>query len=425
MLTVSRVPISSLHQDPANVRKHGIRNLAAIKASLARFGQQKPIVVDAANVVRAGNGTLAAAAELGWVEIDIVRSPLAGSEATAYAIADNRSAELAEWDEEALAATLAELDEQQQAAAGWAPDEIDDLMDSVAPKSVEEDDVPPLPTNPITKPGDLIILGRHRLLCGDSTEKAAVERLLAGAKPFLMVTDPPYGVEYDPEWRVQAGLNTDEARNGLVRNDDRASWPEAYRLFPGSVAYVWHAGVHAGTVAVDLHGQDLLIRGQIIWKKERFAIGRGAYHWGHEPCWYAVRKGATAKWCGDRSQSTVWEIARPQVGEGREDSITNHGTQKPIECMARPIRNHGGKDDDVYDPFLGSGTTLIAAEQLGRRCFGVEIDPAYCDVIVQRWENLTGQKAVRPQPVEGLEDAGAASPDSNARAYARDEGHGA
>jgi DNA modification methylase len=126
----------------------------------------------------------------------------------------------------------------------------------------------------------------------------------------------------------------------------------------------------------------------VIWRKPRFIISRGHYHWQHEPCWYAVRKGGSAKWCGDRSQSTVWDIA---LKDGGED--TNHSTQKPVECMARPIRNHGGKDDDVYDPFLGSGTTIIAAEQLGRRCYGLELSPAYCDVIVARWEKLTGRKA--------------------------------
>jgi DNA modification methylase len=176
-----------------------------------------------------------------------------------------------------------------------------------------------------------------------------------------------------------------------VKNDDRADWKTAFSWFPGQVAYVWHAGVTAHIVAAGLEGLGLIVRAQIIWKKTHPAISRGHYHWGHEPCWYAVRKGSSAKWSGDRCQTTVWQLDN---GLAKEDK-TEHSTQKPVECMARPIRNHGSKDDHVYEPFMGSGTTLVAAEKVGRQCFGVELDPGYCDVAVQRWENLTGKKAKR------------------------------
>jgi DNA modification methylase len=167
-------------------------------------------------------------------------------------------------------------------------------------------------------------------------------------------------------------------------------WTEAYKLFPGHVAYVWHAARFTADLALNLGQAGLHVRAQIIWRKPRFAIGRGHYHWQHEPCWYAVREGGSAKWCGDRTQSTVWDINAKD-----QDAETRHGTQKPVECMARPVRNHGVKGDDVYDPFLGSGTTLIACERLGRRCYGLELSPAYCDVIVHRYENFTGKKAER------------------------------
>lgn len=245
--------------------------------------------------------------------------------------------------------------------------------------------------------GNLVLKSKHRLLCGDSTKAEDVARLLEGRKPFLMVTDPPYGVEYDPEWRNEA-MGEGNRSTGKVTNDDIVDWTPAYKLFPGHVAYVWHAGRFAADLVVNLRAANFDIRTQIIWCKQHFAIGRGHYHWQHEPCWYAVRKGGSAKWCGDRTQSTRWDINNglSQGGPRKaEDELTGHGTQKPVECMARPIRNHGGKDDDVYDPFLGSGTTLIAAEQLGRRCFAIEIDPGYCDVAVQRWQNLTGEQAVR------------------------------
>jgi DNA modification methylase len=170
-------------------------------------------------------------------------------------------------------------------------------------------------------------------------------------------------------------------------NDDRADWREAWALFPGSVAYVWHAGTKAAVVQESLEACDLLVRTQIIWAKNNFAIGRGHYHVQHEPCWYAVRKTATGHWSGDRSQTTLWRIDKPLKSE------TGHSAQKPVECMRRPIDNNSSPGQAVYEPFLGSGTTIIAAEMTGRRCHAIEIAPAYIDVAVRRWQNFTGQQA--------------------------------
>ena len=187
----------------------------------------------------------------------------------------------------------------------------------------------------------------HKLLCGDSTKPEDVAKLLHGDKPFIMVTDPPYGVDYDPDWRVASGLQ-ERGANGEVHNDTQCDWRDAWRLFPGDVAYVWHAGRYASTVQDSLEAVGLLIRAQIVWAKNQMVIGRGAYHWKHEPLWYAVRDGATARWVGGRDQTTVWEIDKNRASE------TGHSTQKPLECMARPIRNHGAEGDIVYDPFVGS-----------------------------------------------------------------------
>ena len=264
-----------------------------------------------------------------------------------------------------------------------------------APAEVVDDEVPEPPDVAVTQPGDLYVLGEHRLLCGDSTNAANVTRLLDGRTPFIMVTDPPYGVDYDPKWRLETGLNKEHQTRaeGVVQNDGQNDWSAAYRLFPGRVAYVWHAGKFSGEVTNSLHASSFEIRTQIIWRKPSLVIGRGHYHWSHEPMFYAVRSGGSAKWCGDRDQSTVWDIKNMHRTQGNvDDGKTIHGTQKPVECMARPIRNHGDKGDDVFDPFMGSGTTIIAAEQLGRRCYGLEIDPRYCDVIVQRWSKLTGKE---------------------------------
>lgn len=222
------------------------------------------------------------------------------------------------------------------------------------------------------KRGDVWQIGAHRLMCGDSTDAADVGRLLGEDRPKLMVTDPPYGVEYDQGWRSSN-------RVGAVSNDDNASWLAAWTLSPADVAYVWHASSFAHVVLLDLMAAGFEHRSQIIWNKSVHVFSRGHYHWKHEPCFYMVREGAKADWRGDRTQNTVWDIAPD------DDAPGNHSTQKPVECMARPIRNHEG---DVYDPFSGSGSTLVAAQQLGRRGYGMEIEPGYCAVILERFSLL-------------------------------------
>lgn len=231
------------------------------------------------------------------------------------------------------------------------------------------------------KSGDVWQIGPHRLMCGSSTNAADVARLLNGAKPRLMITDPPYGVEYDANWRNEAdrsnGKPIGDRAVGKVQNDDQADWSEAWKLTTADVAYVWHAGNMAHIVAESLISNGLNIRSQIIWNKNQIVFGRGDYHPKHEPCWYAVRKGKPGHYEGGRKQTTVWDIDKPQKSE------TGHSTQKPIECMARPMRNHSG---DVHDPFLGSGTTMLAAQNLGRICYGMEISLGYCAVILDRMQ---------------------------------------
>jgi DNA modification methylase len=200
-----------------------------------------------------------------------------------------------------------------------------------------------------------------------------------------MVTDPPYGVDYDPAWRHRSGLNK-SARRAKVRNDTQADWEAAWAHFRGDIAYVWHGALHATTVAESLRRQGFDIRAQIIWAKERLVLGRGHYHWQHEPCWYAVR--AKGEWTGDRKQTTLWNIP-----SGNQDCDTSHSTQKPVECMRRPLQNNSSLGQAVYDPFLGSGTTVIAAETTGRVCLGMELKPAFVDLAVRRWEAFTGKKA--------------------------------
>jgi DNA modification methylase len=200
-----------------------------------------------------------------------------------------------------------------------------------------------------------------------------------------MVTDPPYGVNYDPKWRHRAGVNN-SSKKSKIRNDEKADWSAAWKLFGGNVAYVWHGALHSPTVAHSLESQGFVVRAQIIWAKERLVISRGDYHWMHEPCWYAVR--SKGFWTGDRKQTTLWEISA-----SGQDARTEHSTQKPVECMRRPMQNNSGAGDTIYEPFLGSGSTLIAAETVERICLGIELEPRFVDVAVRRWQAFTGKSA--------------------------------
>jgi DNA modification methylase len=393
-MKLETVGIETLSPDPANVRKHGQRNMDAIKASLRRFGQQKPIVVDAKGIVLAGNGTLAAARDLGWREIQIVRTELTGSQATAFGIADNRSAELAEWDEK-LADVLASLKAEDfpLEEIGFDLDELEALKPEVKSDADAEpqiDKAEELRAKLGVELGQVWQLGEHRITCGDSTSAEVVKRLLGEEKPHLMVTDPPYGVKYDANWRNEAkradGSPIGASAIGKVSNDDKADWREAWALFPGDVAYVWHADRNSPVVASSLEVNNFAMRALIVWGKHQFVIGRGDYHSQHEPCWYAVRKGATGHYNGDRTQSTLWEIDKPQKSE------TGHSTQKPIECMERPIRNNSKPGELIYEPFSGSGTTIIACERIGRKCRAIELNPAYVAVAIQRWADATGKE---------------------------------
>lgn len=281
----------------------------------------------------------------------------------------------------------------KEAAAGIIPG-----MGSKAPGAGGDDfDTTPEETQTRVRYGDLWQCGEHRVLCGDSTNAEDVARIIADFQPFMMVTDPPYGVDYHPEWRdesVDGELwKSGKRMTGKVTNDDRCDWSDAWKLFPGSVVYCWHADRHASEVQRSLENADFQMRSQIIWVKQHFALSRGDYHWQHEPCWYAVRKGKASNWGGDRTQSTRWDIASLNPMGGVDEGKSGHGTQKPIECMLRPIRNHGQPGDVIYDPFIGSGTTLIAAERTSRKCLGVEIEPVYCEMALRRWEAETGKQA--------------------------------
>jgi len=392
-MDVIELPLGQIIPYARNPRRNE-KAIATVAASIAEFGWRQPIVVDELMVVLAGHTRLAAAQQLGLKTAPVhVAKGLSEAQARAFRIMDNRSGENAEWDNDLLGLELGDL----QAAdfdldlTGFTDEELNNLLNGLADSDGAqegEDEIPETPEDPISRPGDLWVLGNHRLLCGDSTVATDAERVLGSVKPLLMCTDPPYGVEYDPSWRNQSGAAKTK-RTGKVLNDDRADWREAWVLFPGDVAYVWHGALHAGEVAESLEVSGFKIRSQIIWAKDRLVLSRGDYHWQHEPCLYAVKKTGKGHWAGDRKQTTLWQIANKN-----QDATTVHGTQKPVECMRRPILNNSSPGQAIYEPFMGSGTTLIAAETTGRVCLGVELNPAYVDVAVQRWQQFTGQDAM-------------------------------
>jgi DNA modification methylase len=386
-LVVDYRAIDSLIPYVRNARTHTSRQVAGIAASIREFGWTNPVLVDGENGIIAGHGRVLAARMLGLARIPVIElAGLTPAQKRAYVIADNRLALDAGWDTELLALEFADLSELgfDLALTGFGEEEIAALSAMGSKGLTDPDDVPALAPAPVSRMGDLWCMGPHRLICGDSTDAATVERVLAGVTPHLCVSDPPYGVNYDPGWR--AALGASKLATGKVLNDDRSDWREAWALFPGEVAYVWHGALHATTVAASLEAAGFAIRSQIIWDKTRLVIGRGDYHWQHEPAWYAVRKGGKGHWSGDRKQTTVWSIPHRR-------NETGHGTEKPVECMRRPIENNSSPGQAVYEPFCGSGTTIIAAEMSGRSCLAVELDPAYVDVAVKRWQAFAGKTA--------------------------------
>lgn len=391
---------SSLTPYGRNARTHSAEQVAQIARSIQEFGWTNPILVDEAGGIIAGHGRLAAAQELGLDKVPTIRvAGLTETQVRALVIADNKLALNAGWDLDVLRGELQELQGGlfDLSLLGFDETELGPLLaDPGFGGLTDPDDAPPAPVNPVSRLGDVWILGRHRIVCGDCTVQVDVDKALNGVKPHLMVTDPPYGVEYEAGWRNEAMPAKNDPKRwkdgagsptGAVLNDGQADWRDAWALFPGDVAYVWHAGNMAHVVAESLIASAMEIRAQIIWAKSQFVIGRGHYHPHHEPCWYAVRKGATGHWGGDRKQSTLWQIDKPRKSE------TGHSTQKPVDCMKRPIENNSSPGQAVYEPFSGSGTTIIAAEITGRSCHALELSPAYVDVAVKRWQAFTGKQA--------------------------------
>lgn len=402
-------PIDRPKPYPKNARKWNAAAVDKVAASIREYGFRQPIVVDVQDVIVIGHLRQAAAKSLGLAQVPVhVARDLTPAQIRGLRLADNRTNQEASWDEDLLGPELADLDALgfDLGLTGFDVHELDKLLrDPLDEERAEH--APPLPDVAATRPGDLWLLGDHRLLCGDATNAVAVAMLLEKHNPKLLVTDPPYGIELDSEWRDRAGLNkhgpaeasymkhrTEGHTQTSISGDTRADWSEAFALVPSlQVGYVWHASKFTREVLDGLLRIGFVHHQQIIWNKGRAVLTRTPYWFAHEPAWFVRKK--NAPWYGKAGEnSTVWEVPSPKfIMGGSDEDKFDHPTQKPLELMRRPILNHTKRNEIVYDPFLGSGTTLMAAELTERVCFGVELDPKYCDVIVRRWEEFTGHQA--------------------------------
>lgn len=362
--------------------------VSAVAKSIAEFGFRQPIVVDAKNVIIIGHTRWKAAQELGLKAVPVHVAELPKEKVKALRIADNKLHELAEWDFDLLKIELGELNaaDYNLDVLGFGEDELKRILQAGA--EVELEEIPAPPEKPTTKPGWIYTLGDHRLICGDSANPVDVGNLLAGAAPDLLLTDPPYNVEYVGKTKdaleIQNDSMDDEAYLKFLVDTLGASFNA---LRPGSAVYIWHADSEGLAVRTAAKNIGLQVRQCLIWVKNVMVMGRQDYQWQHEPCLYGWKDGAAHQWNNDRCQTTLLKFDRPSRS-------ADHPTMKPIELFEYQIMNSTQRGELVIDPFGGSGTTIMAAERCGRRAALLEIDPRYCDVIVRRWEDFTGKKAI-------------------------------
>ena len=374
-----------------NARTHSDAQVAQIAASIKEFGWTNPILVDGEKGLIAGHGRLAAARKLGMEEVPVIElTHLTETQKKALILADNKLALNAGWDAELLNLELEELELEgvDLNLVGFGEEERDALRPEVVNEGLtDEDAVPETPEEPITKPGDIWILGKHRLMCGDSTSMDHLATLTAGALVDMWLTDPPYNVAYEGKTKDALKIKNDSMADDQFRQFLRDSYTAADSVMkPGAVSYIWHSDSEGYNFRGAAHDSGWKVRQCLIWKKSTIVMGRQDYHWKHEPCLYGWKEGAGHLWAADRKQTTILEFDKPsRNGE--------HPTMKPVALFEYQMLNNTKGGDIVLDSFGGSGTTLIAAEKNGRIAYLMELDPKYCDVIVKRWEEFTGQKA--------------------------------
>lgn len=392
------VDIESLHADPDNAKVHTPRNMHGIKGSFLLHGQRRPLVVRAENMrIACGNGSWQAMRDLGWTRCAVDLQPMTDVQFAGYAVDDNRSSENALWNFEMVkrVEALRASTGSGIPMPGWSQAEVMALRKFGQKAHTDPDKVPPAPKEPITKLGDLWLLGDHRLLCGDSLDGAAVDLLMDGRKAVLLATDPPYGVDfkgqnYCPTSKAWAGIEGDRVQGQELRQwiaQLMTMWMD--KCTPDTAAYIWTAAMAEGHRTYEgILDAGLHVQSQIIWIKNLASLGQADYQWWHEQAWYCFFKGAKHRWYGERNKRTTWEIKK----------VANcdylHPMQKPVDLYKIPMENHTTAGEVCAEPFSGSGTQIIAGEEMGRVVYAMELDAKYCDVAVRRWEEYCGKKAV-------------------------------
>jgi DNA modification methylase len=397
-LKIEQVKLDALIPYARNSRTHSDAQVAQIAASIKEFGFTNPVLIDETGSIIAGHGRVMAARKLAITDVPSIRlTHLTDAQKKAYVIADNKLALNAGWDDEMLAVELSDLKDMgfDLDLTGFSTDEIEALLAPVGTEGLtDEDAVPEVPEAPVTVLGDVWLLGKHRVMCGDSTSIDAVDKLMNGQKAALMQTDPPYGIAYvkNAKSKGQGKQHVDIENDDLDGEKLQEFLEEVIRsalpsLNDDAAYYLWHPMLTQGTffAAAAAAAADILIHRQIIWCKPSLVFGRGDYHWQHELCFYGWRRGNKPPFYGPRNQTTLWKIGR--------ETNKSHPTAKPVELWNAPIENHTKPGMVLYEPFSGSGSQIIAAEKLGRKCYAMELSPQYVDLTVQRWQEFTGQTA--------------------------------
>lgn len=385
-MNITYIPLKELIPYANNAKEHDAAQVKNLALSLDRYGWKQPVVVDRNNVIVAGHGrVLAAKKSKRWCDKPvpcIIADDLTDEQIAEFRLVDNKSAE-SEWDMEKLTEELSTLD--------LSAFDFDWGLPETAMAEVTEDEAPEVDeeSEPVTKLGDIWQLGRHRLMCGDSTSTECVQKLMGGAQADILLTDPPYGVDYTGKTKEALKIENDAKSDDEFIAFLQAAFEAAdSAMKPGAVFYIWHADSKAYVFRMACQRMGWEVRQVLIWVKNAMVMGRQDYQWKHEPCLYGWKSGAGHLWASDRKQTTVLEFDRPTKNK-------EHPTMKPVALFDYQIKNNTKGGDIVLDLFAGSGTTVVACEQNGRNAYVMELDPRYCDVIVKRWENLTGGKAVR------------------------------
>jgi site-specific DNA-methyltransferase (adenine-specific) len=392
-MEIKEVEVTALIPYAKNSRTHDDAQIAQIAASIKEFGWTNPILVDGNKGIIAGHGRLMAAKKLGMTKVPVIElNDMTDAQKKAYVIADNRLALNAGWDNAMLTIELKDLEDEgfDLSLTGFDDSELDALLNPFTETEglTDEDAVPDVPEEPKTKLGDIYILGNHRLMCGDSCSITNMEKLANERKVDMWLTDPPYNVAYEGKTKDALTIQNDSMSNEGFREFLRDAYVTADTVMkPGAVFYIWHADSEGYNFRGAAFDAGWKVRQCLIWKKSTMVMGRQDYHWKHEPCLYGWKEGAGHLWATDRKQTTILEFDKPsRNGE--------HPTMKPVALFEYQMLNNTKGGDIILDSFGGSGTTLLAAEKNGRIAYVMELDPKYCDVIVKRWEDFTGKKAI-------------------------------